>query len=189
LFAFFALLFLGCGLEQSVGAWEPTYLHASGMTLAGAAAATSLFWAAYTVGRLAGAPLFGRVTSAGITFGALSLATAFLLGAMAPGFKVVAFAGVGLSLALVVPALIAWLRLALPTSDGVATLVLSGGNFGIMVLPVVAGLVIAGFGSVAMPIACASMAVIAMVGAWLLSRTENATTTTALNPTLASGAA
>ena len=142
-------LMLYVGSEMAAGAWTAVYLHESaGMNEARSAAATSLFWAMLTMGRI-GAVVGGmRVTAEHLLTAAvwISCAGAALLwaGHGSATASVTAFAILGFGYGPIYPTGVAVLTSRFPLAAGTATsqmgvLAASGGA----VLPWIHGLVLA----------------------------------------------
>ncbi len=117
-------------LESNTAAWAPTHL-ALELDVGRAALATSVFWGAATAGRLIVAALPWRIAPGAYVVGA-GVASVGALGlAHVSGFGLFAYALVGLAVAPIFPATIAWLTRVFPDSvERVAPLVLAAGNFG-----------------------------------------------------------
>jgi fucose permease len=106
-------------LEGGVAGWETTHLLATtDLTDGGAARAVALFWLGLTVGRLLAAPLALRVHPGRLVLGSLAAATVLLALAGHAPTAVVVYALVGLALAPVFPAVIAWHAASVPSGRG-----------------------------------------------------------------------
>ena len=134
LFAFILLLALGVGVEASTVGYAATYLIAVGVTPAGAATVTSLFFLAFTLSRLVAIWLSLRFTPPQLVLGCLSLAALLLFashnGALAP-FAITLLGG---AIAIFFPNCFNWLNRVLGTSGG-TVLVLAGALMGGMMVP------------------------------------------------------
>ena len=157
-------------LESNVAAWAPTHL-ALELDVGRAALATSVFWGAVTVGRLIVAALPARVAPGAFVVGA-GLAAAVALGlAHVPGLGLTAYALVGLAVAPVFPATIAWLARAFPSNvERVAPVVLGAGNLGPVLGAPLVGAAVARAGADVVPSVLLVFAVVLVVLASALRR-------------------
>jgi len=175
--AFAVLLFIYTGIETGVGTWEATDLVAAGWSVQGAAVATSLYWGAFTLGRILGAPLAVRVAPERLLLPALLLATLVLLGIRAQLISPLSFAVVGLCAGPVFPVVLSWLARAVPNAPSAMTYLILGAILGSAVLPAVLGGLIGLSGLQVLPLgiaayAAACFAMVAFVAVW--RRTPNA---------------
>ena len=168
-------LMLYVGSEMAAGAWTAVYLHQSaGMNEARSAAATSLFWAMLTMGRI-GAVVGGmRITAEHLLTTAvwITCAGAALLwaGHGSAAASVTAFAILGFGYGPIYPTGVAVLTSRFPNAAGLATsqmgvLAASGGA----VLPWVHGLVLAHRPTADSALLTLAVAV-AMIVAWECTR-------------------
>ncbi|MFN2322774.1 MAG: sugar MFS transporter [Trueperaceae bacterium] len=157
-------------LESNAAAWAPTHL-ALELDVGRAALATSVFWAAATAGRLIVAALPWRIAPGAYVVGA-GVASAAALGlAHVSGFGLVAYALVGLAVAPVFPATIAWLTRVFPDSvERVAPFVLAAANFGPVFGAPVVGAAVAWGGADVVPSVLLVFAVLLVVLALALRR-------------------
>lgn len=168
--------FFYIGVEAGVAGWLSTHLIAVGWTTQSAAASASVFWIAFTFGRLAVLPLTRFVSPATITFVAMGLSVPSMVLAMTPGFTLFGYLLVGATCAPVFPMGIAWVSQALPgnpRATGLLVLVVMTGS---AVLPFLAGTIIGEVGAV---YAASVLLVPAVAGAgvfWLGRRLSNAQT-------------
>jgi FHS family glucose/mannose:H+ symporter-like MFS transporter len=175
LFACGVLLLLYVGSEMAAGFWSTVYLQQSaGMNAARAAAATSLFWAMLTLGRVS-------ATIAGMRVTAEHLLTASVWTACAGGAllwaghgsataSVTAFAVLGFGYGPIYPTGVAVLTSRFPHAAGLATsqmgiLAATGGAL----LPWIHGLVLAHRPTADSALLTLAVA-IAMIGAWECTR-------------------
>lgn len=175
LFAIGVLLMLYVGSEMSAGLWASEYLQRSaGMDAAGGAAATSLFWALLTAGRVA-AVLVGMRLSAERLLTA-SVWTAFAGSALlwlahgSPTASVVAFAVMGFGYGPIYPTGVAVITSRFPHAAGTATsrmgiLAASGGGL----LPRLQSLVLAHRPTAESALFTLVVAA-GMIGAWTVTR-------------------
>lgn len=165
--AFGAMLAVYVALESNTAAWAPTHL-ALELDVGRAALATSLFWGAVTAGRFAVAALPARIAPGALVVGAGVASSLALALAHVPGFGLAAYALVGLAVAPVFPATIAWLARAFPdTVERVAPLVLAAGNLGPMLGAPIVGAAAAWAGATAVP----SVLLVFAVGVIVLAST------------------
>ncbi len=168
-------LMLYVGSEMAAGAWTAVYLHQSaGMNEARSAAATSLFWAMLTMGRI-GAVLGGmRITAEHLLNAAvwITCAGAALLwaGHGSAAASVTAFAILGFGYGPIYPTGVAVLTSRFPQAAGTATsqmgvLAAIGGAL----LPWIHGLVLAHRPTVDSAVLTLAVAV-AMIAAWECTR-------------------
>jgi len=157
--AFAVLLFVYTGIETGVGTWEATDLVGSGWTVQGAALATSLYWGAFTIGRILGAPLAVRVAPERLLLPALFVATLVLLGIRAGLISPLSFTVVGLCAGPVFPVVLSWLTRVLPNAASAMTYLILGAILGSAVLPAVLGGLIGLSGLQVMPLGVAAYAV------------------------------
>ncbi|WP_343216642.1 MFS transporter [Deinococcus aestuarii] len=149
----FVLLFLTyVGVEGGIGAWAVTHLQdALGLSTAGAAPLTSLFWVSFTAGRLVSAALALRLPPARLVTLSLGLAAASLALAAVPEAAGVAYALTGLFLAPVFTTGLVWLTRTLPTA-GATTSVFASAFLGPVVFSPVVGAFKDAFGWQAIPL-------------------------------------
>lgn len=163
--AFAVLLFIYEGLESGVGTWEATDLVSLGRSVQFAAAATSLYWVAFTLGRVFAAPLAVRLSPPTLILGALTVATVVLLGIRAHLSAPLGFAIVGLCAAPIFPVALTWLTKVLPNAATVLTYVILGAVFGSAIVPALLGglISLAGIQSLPLGIAACSIATLCIV--------------------------
>ncbi len=169
--AFAVLLFVYTGIETGVGTWEATDLVAQGWSVQGAAVATSVYWGAFTIGRVLGAPLAVRVAPERLLLPALLVAILVLLGIRAHVISPLSFAVVGLCAGPVFPVVLSWLARVVPNAPSAMTYAILGAILGSAVLPAVlggliglSGLQILPLGIAAYAVACFAM--VAFVAVW-----------------------
>jgi FHS family glucose/mannose:H+ symporter-like MFS transporter len=157
--AFAALLFVYEGLEAGVGAWEATDLVSLGSSVQFAAAATSLYWIAFTVGRAVSAPLVARMSAPGLLFGLLTVATLVLVGIRAHLYAPLGFALVGLCAAPIFPVVLPWIAKVVPNATTAMTYAILGAIIGSAIVPAALGGLISVAGIQALPLGIAACAV------------------------------
>jgi fucose permease len=175
--AFAVLLFMYEGLESGVGTWEATDLVSLGGSLQFAAAATSFYWVAFTLGRVVAAPLAVRLSPPTLILGALIVAIVALLGIRVNLYAPLCFAIVGLCAAPVFPVALTWLTTVLPNAATVLTYVILGAIFGSAIVPAMLGGLISIAGIQSLPLgiaACAilTLCIVAVVSVRLRNRLE-----------------
>jgi len=157
-------LFFYVSAEITFGGW--IYTYATTLHLADAAAAaylTSLFWFAFTIGRLVSIPVAIRLAPARILVAALSGCAVFLGLLIAfpasPAVLWLAVAGIGLSMAPVWPSGYTLAVQSIRLTAGVSAVIMLGDSVGAMVMPGMTGLFMERAGAGAMTfLVLASMA-------------------------------
>ncbi len=168
--AFGVALAVYVALESNTAAWAPTHL-ALELDVGRAALATSVFWAAVTAGRFVVAALPSRIAPGSFVVGSGLASGAALALAHVPDFGLVAYALVGLAVAPVFPAMIAWLARVFPSSvERVAPVVLAAGNLGPVVGAPIVGAAAAWAGAAVVPSVLLVLAATLVVLALLLRR-------------------
>jgi fucose permease len=160
--AFAVLLFIYEGLEAGVGTWEATDLVSLGGSVQFAAAATSFYWVAFTLGRVFAAPLAVRLRPPTLILGALTVATVVLLGIRAHLYAPLGFAIVGLCAAPIFPVALTWLTKVLPNAATVLTYVILGAIFGSAMVPAILGGLISVAGIQSLPFGIAACSIITL---------------------------
>lgn len=169
---FVVLYFMYVTTEVGVASWVTEYLTPS-VGLGWAAAATSIYWGAVTLGRLLAVPVSARMRPAALVIAALSLALVALLAAHWLPVAPVAFAIVGLGLAPVFPTGLAWLNRALPRrAEQVTPIALAAANLGPVATSPLIGAAVGAWGVSVIPTALAGAGLLALGSAlWLRVRT------------------
>jgi fucose permease len=158
LVAFMAALFLYGGLEAGIGAWMATHLIATGLSVAAAATATSLFWAAYTTGRLMAASLSVVVTPPQLVIACVgAVSVLVLLARIGPAAPVV-YTVCGLLVGPIFPMSLAWSARVFHASQRITALIISGDLLGGVLLSFLLGRLITATAPDAVPFAFAAMA-------------------------------
>jgi fucose permease len=160
--AFAVLLFIYEGLESGVGTWEATDLVSLGGSVQFAAAATSFYWVAFTLGRVFAAPLAVRLSPPTLILGALTVATVVLLGIRVNLYAPLGFAIVGLCAAPIFPVALTWLTTVLPNAATVLTYVILGAIFGSAMIPAILGGLISIAGIQSLPLGIAACAIVTL---------------------------
>jgi MFS transporter, FHS family, glucose/mannose:H+ symporter len=160
LIAWFAVLLLVyVGIESGVGTWEATDLIAAGFSAPFAAAATSLYWAAFTLGRVIAAPFAMRMSSPQLLIASLGMTT-LVLGLLAIHvYPPLTFALVGLFAGPIFPVVLSWLARVVPNTTNAITYAILGTVCGYSIFPAALGglIGIAGLGSLPLGIAACSI--------------------------------
>jgi fucose permease len=167
LVATFALLLLIYeGLEAGVGTWEATDLISLGWSAQFAAAATSVYWGAFTIGRVLTAPLAVRWSPQRLLVPAFVISALLLLGIRANLAPPLLFALVGLCAAPVFPVAVSWMTRVVPNAATLTTYAILGAVIGSALLPAALGGLIGLAGAVALPLGVAACAIgsLGMVG-------------------------
>ena len=157
--AFALLLFVYEGLEAGVGTWEATDLLSFGASTQFAAAATSLFWGAFTVGRVITAPLAVRWTPQRILVPAFIISTLLLIGIRAQVAPPLLFAVVGLCAAPIFPVAVSWMTRVIPNAATLTTYAILGAVIGSALVPAALGGLIELAGAKQLPLGVAACAV------------------------------
>lgn len=163
----FALLLLVYeGLEAGVGTWEATDLLSLGASAQFAAAATSVYWGAFTMGRVLTAPLAVRWSPQRILVPALIIGMLLLLGIRAGVYPPVMFALVGLCAAPIFPVVVSWMTRVIPNATTLVTYAILGAVIGSAIVPAALGGLIGLAGAVQLPlgVAACALASLGMVG-------------------------
>ncbi len=166
----FVLLFVTyVGVEGGVGAWEVTHLRdALGLSTAGAAQLTALFWVSFTVGRLVSAALALRLEPPRLVTLALTLAVLSLALASVPSLAAAAYTLAGFFLAPVFTTGLVWLIRTLPGS-GATTLVFASAFLGPVLFSPVIGASKDAYGWRAIPLSLLGIALLCLavaLGLW-----------------------
>lgn len=140
-------LFFYVGAEITFGGWIYTYATSLNLaSVSGAAYLTSMFWGAFTAGRLISIPMATRFTPRQIIPTAvLGCLVMLVLGIMFPASSVVlwlATLGLGLCMAPIWPTGFTLAGQSVDLTGKVSAVILLGDSFGGMVLPTLVGLVI-----------------------------------------------
>lgn len=163
----FALLLLVYeGLEAGVGTWEATDLLSLGLSAQFAAGATSVFWGAFTLGRVLTAPLAVRWEPQRILVPAFIISAVLLLGIRAHLYAPLMFALVGLCAAPIFPVVVSWMTRVIPNATTLVTYALLGAVIGSALVPAALGGLIAIAGAEQLPlgVAACALASLGMVG-------------------------
>jgi MFS transporter, FHS family, glucose/mannose:H+ symporter len=163
----FALLLLVYeGLEAGIGTWEATDLLSLGASAQFAAGATSVYWGAFTVGRVLTAPLAVRWSPQRILVPALIISTLLLLGIHAHVSPPLMFALVGLCAAPIFPVVVSWMTRVIPNATTLVTYAILGAVIGSAVVPAALGGLIGLAGAAQLPLGAAACALasLGMVG-------------------------
>ena len=160
---FWLLYALYVGTEASAAHWIPTNLELT-FAEAGAAAVTTLFWVAFTVGRLAAVPFTMRIPPGKLLMVATLLGVCSALLAGSPGMAPVGFALTGFFIGPIFPVGLSWIRRTFPASaSGISAVVIAGGGVGGIILPPAVGSVVDSYGAAAIPYALAASVAAAAV--------------------------
>jgi fucose permease len=163
---FAVLLLIYEGLEAGVGTWEATDLISLGWSAQFAAAATSVYWGAFTIGRVLTAPLAVRWSPQRLLVPAFVISALLLLGIRANLAPPLLFALVGLCAAPVFPVAVSWMTRVVPNATTLTTYAILGAVIGSALLPAALGGLIGLAGAVALPLGVAACAIasLGMVG-------------------------
>jgi MFS transporter, FHS family, glucose/mannose:H+ symporter len=167
LVATFALMLLVYeGLEAGVGTWEATDLLSLGWSAQFAAGATSVYWGAFTLGRVLAAPLTIRWSPQRILVPAFVISTVLLLGIRAQIYAPVLFALVGLCAAPIFPVVVSWMTRVIPNATTLVTYAILGAVIGSALVPAALGGLIGVAGAAQLPlgVAACALASLGMVG-------------------------
>lgn len=156
LVATFALMLLVYeGLEAGVGTWEATDLISLGWSAQFAAGATSVYWGAFTLGRVLTAPLAVQWSPQRILVPAFVISAVLLLGIRAGVAPPLMFALVGLCAAPVFPVVVSWMTRVIPNATTLVTYAILGAVIGSALLPAALGGLIGIAGAVELPVGVA----------------------------------
>jgi MFS transporter, FHS family, glucose/mannose:H+ symporter len=168
--AFAALLFMYEGLEAGVGTWEATDLISLGSSAQFAAAATSVFWIAFTLGRAVSAPLAVRLTAPRLLLGSLAAATLLLIGIRLHVNAPVSFALVGLCAAPIFPVVLPWLSRVVPNATTAMTWAILGAIIGAAAVPAILGALISVAGIQSLPLGIAAFSLVTFCFVAIIAR-------------------
>jgi fucose permease len=163
----FALMLLVYeGLEAGVGTWEATDLLSLGWSAQFAAGATSVFWGAFTLGRVVAAPLTIRWSPQRILVPAFVISTVLLIGIRAQIYPPILFALVGLCAAPIFPVVVSWMTRVIPNATTLVTYAILGAVIGSALVPAALGglIGIAGAAQLPLGVAVCALASLGMVG-------------------------
>lgn len=171
--AFVLLYIFYVSVEVGVTSWETEYLNPH--FGASAAAYTSLYWLAITVGRVLAAPLSARLRSHQFVLYASAATLLFMVAAHRVESAPVAFLLVGLSLSPIFPTALAWLTEVFPErSEQVTPIVVAGANLGPALTAPLIGRIVQVEGAAVIPTALSGLALaLLVVVALLWSRTRS----------------
>ena len=163
---FAVMLFVYEGLEAGVGTWEATDLISLGWSAQFAAGATSVFWGAFTLGRVITAPLAVRWSPQRILVPAFIVGALLLLGVRANVAPPLLFALVGLCAAPIFPVVVSWMTRVIPNATTLVTYAILGAVIGSALVPAALGGLIGVAGAIELPLGVAVCAVasLGMVG-------------------------
>jgi fucose permease len=163
---FALMLFVYEGLEAGVGTWEATDLLSLGSSAQFAAGATSVFWGAFTLGRVLSAPLAVRWDPQRILVPAFIISAVLLLGIRAHLYAPLMFALVGLCAAPIFPVVVSWMTRVIPNATTLVTYAILGAVIGSALVPAALGGLIAIAGAEQLPlgVAACALASLGMVG-------------------------
>jgi fucose permease len=164
--AFALMLLVYEGIEAGIGTWEATDLVSLGASAQFAAAATSVYWGAFTLGRVLTAPLSVRWAPQRILVPALVISALLLLGIRAQVSPPVMFALVGLCAAPIFPVVVSWMTRVIPNATTLVTYAILGAVIGSALVPAALGGLIGLAGAVQLPLGAAACALasLGMVG-------------------------
>ena len=146
------LFFVYVGIENGFGGWIFTYVSETEITTETAASfINSIFWGAYTLGRLLAVPLTRKIKAAHLLLGNFFRAIIFLiLIIIFPSNNLalwVGSAGLGLALSSVFPTLLVLGESRLRITGRITGLFFLGSSLGSMLIPMLLGQVFERFGS------------------------------------------
>ncbi len=170
--AFVVLYVFYVSAEVGVTSWETEYLAPTFGPRA--AAFTSLYWLAITVGRLLAVPLSARVRTHQLVLYATAAALIFMLAAHRVESAPIAFVLVGLSLAPIFPTTLAWLTEVFPRrAEQVTPVVVAAANLGPALSAPVIGAVVSAQGVGVVPSALSGLTLVLLLTVtWLWLRTR-----------------
>lgn len=169
-FAFLYIFYVS--VEVGVTSWQTEYLTPHfGIR---AAAFTSLYWAAITVGRFIAAPISSRLKSHRMVLYSAIATTVFMIAAHRVASAPIAFALVGLSLAPIFPTALAWLTEVFPRrADQVTPVVVAAANLGPALSSPLIGVIVQAQGVRAVPTVLSGLALVLLATVtWLWQRTR-----------------
>jgi fucose permease len=149
---FCALFLLYVGLETGAAGWATTHLTSTGLSEDAGAAWTAVFWATFTAGRFAAAPLAARMPPARLVQGALGGAALALALVSVDAAAPAGYALLGLAIAPIFPTGIAWLSAVVRELRNATALVVAASTVGGVAFPLAMGVVIDASGDGAVPV-------------------------------------
>jgi fucose permease len=150
------LLYVAC--EASVAGWIPAQLTSVGYRASFAAAVTSGFWAAMTIGRLLVVPVSRAVPARRIVLAACALLLAALTLTALPAVAPAAYIAAGLAAAPIFPVGLAWVGAAFPGHRHATSWALTGSMVGGITGPAVVAAVVSVAGLPAVPAVLSALA-------------------------------
>ncbi len=154
------LLFLYVAMETSASGWMARHLTPT-FGLTRATALVSVFWVAFTLGRIVSAPLAQRVPPGRLAALSQGLCVVFALCSAIPALRLPAYVLLGFSMAPIYMAGVAWLVTRVP--ERFVNLGLLGSGFGAAFGPPLVGLLLARSGLGAVPLALAAFALLGLL--------------------------
>ena len=145
---FVLLFFLYVMTEIGTGSWLATHLTPQ-VGVERAAALTSMYWLALTVGRLVIAPLAHRFRPQDLVTGAAVLALGAALLTNIPSARVGGYVLLGLALAPIYPTTVAWFGQRLPAH--LMPIAMTGGSLGAAAVQPIVGVAVSAAGVQAIP--------------------------------------
>jgi len=145
------LFFLSVGVQIGFGGWIFTYVSELGIAdVTAASLITSLFWGCVTLGRLLGVPVSKKV-SPGLMILFNSALLVLVLGLMLiwpfnPLMMWIGSAGMGLAISIVFPTLLSFAKSRMNLTGRITGLFFMGSSVGMMVMPMLLGLVFDAYG-------------------------------------------
>lgn len=169
---FVVLYIFYVSVEVGVTSWETEYL--TPRFGAEAAAFTSLYWLAITVGRVMAAPLSARLKSHQMVLYASAATLVFMLASHRVESAPLAFVLVGLGLSPIFPTALAWLTEVFPErAEQVTPVVVAAANLGPALSAPVIGRIVQVEGVRVIPTALSGLALVLLViVAWLWGQTR-----------------
>ena len=148
------LMFFYVGVEMGFGGWLYIYAVETGISSeAGAAQLTSVFFTAFTVGRLLGIPVAVRLQPRTMIlidlFGCVASVSVLLIWQQSIAALWAGVIGLGFSMASFVPALLSFISQHTEMTGKIISQVFAGGSLGTMLLPWLIGQFFVSYGPVA----------------------------------------
>lgn len=154
---FVVIYFLYVSSEVAGASWETTHLTPAYGAVK-AAAFTSLYWTAITVGRVLAAPISAVVRPARMVVASATLALLAALLTQVSAFAPYAYVLMGLGFAPIFPSTLAWLHETFPQrAEQMAPIALAGATLGPVATSPLIGILVSGAGPGAVPLALSSL--------------------------------
>ena len=181
---FLVLYIAHFGVQSGIGSWEPTRLIDQGYAEQQATLATSGYWLAMVVGRVAAIPFANRFRPSRIVIvSSLGMTAAVLLATLVPGSTVWAYLLAGLMIGPIFPTGLTWLLTSGHANGGTFSYVVASALAGSIVLPPLLGALFQARGTAVLAPTLLVVAVVAVAAAFSVALvTRNSSTNASADP-------